>query len=164
MHGLGFSNMAQTRAACYVQLRPDAKGHLLTLTDAYDPTYYYDLSKANDFDETVRWDGEKVGYSEPFDIMRYILDIPYAEAHEYYRSPLVWGQSGAAVPVLLVTQLRITDKGSASSKLEDIVVVKEGSTLYMDMFEGIDYFEITDGKTSFYDPAKAKKMKDSPDI
>ena len=169
MHRLGFTNMAKQRAACYVQLRPDAKGHQLTLTDAYDPTYYYDLSKANDFDETVRWDGKKVGYSEPFDITRYALDTPDYEAHEYYRSPLGWGLSGAAVPVLLMTQLRVTDKGSASSKLEDVVVVKadvpkEGSTLYMDMLEGIDYFEITDGKTSYYDPAKAKKMKDSPDI
>ena len=169
MHRLGFTNRAKQRAACYVQLRPDAKGHLLTLTDAYDPTYYYDLLKANDFDATVRWDGEKVGYSEPFDIMRYILDIPYAEAHEYYRSPLGWGLLSAAVPVLLMTQLRVTDKGSASSKLEDVVVVKsdvtkEGSTLYMDMLEGIDYFEITDGKVSYYDPDKAKKLVDSPDI
>ena len=73
------------------------------------------------------------------------------------------------MPVLLMTQLRVTDKGSASSKLEDVVVVKsdvtkEGSTLYMDMLEGIDYFEITDGKVSYYDPDKAKKLVDSPDI
>ena len=43
-------------------------------------------------------------------------------------------------------------------------VTKEGSTLYMDMLEGIDYFEITDGKVSYYDPDKAKKLVDSPDI
>ncbi|MGN0067494.1 MAG: hypothetical protein ACI38V_07800 [Bacteroides sp.] len=162
------------RAVSYVRLRPDAKSHLLTLTDAYDPSYYSNWSKAVDAkDDFVLWGPPKVGYKKCFNILDYQLN---GESTKRFYPKLAdlnyWGDPEHAVPVLLMTQKKITDKGQASSKFEDVKIVNHelkqewGPTLdvYKTMWEHLEYYELIDGRITSYDEDDKKSMSQNPDI
>ena len=172
MGQLGFDGMGKRRAACYVNLRPDAKSHNISLTDDYDPSYYYNWSKALDPDDITRWDGKKVGYDTPFNIKDYALSKK-EEAHTFYSDMHHWGLSGVEIKVLLMAQKKITDKGQAYKNFDQTApgtaIVdasqKLGSkTLYQRIYEGVQYYEITDGKKASYASDDPKEMEENPDI
>ena len=167
MSHLGFQNMGSKMAACYVNLRPDAKSHLISLTDDFDPSYYYNWSKAIKVG-LVTWDGKYVGYEDEFDISHYAMKKN--DWSKYYYSDMTeWGEPSARIPVLLMTQKKITDKGQPYKNFEDSYIISatstsSGKTLYQRIYEGIEYFEITDGRKTSYASDDAKKLDDSPDI
>ena len=68
-----------------------------------------------------------------------------------------------------MTQKKITDKGQPYKNFEDSYIISatstsSGKTLYQRIYEGIEYFEITDGRKTSYASDDAKKLDDSPDI
>ena len=87
---------------------------------------------------------------------------------------VAFGEGGttpsARIPVLLMTQKKITDKGQPYKNFEDskfiinATLTSSGKTLYQRIYEGIEYFEITDGRKTSYASDDAKKLDDSPDI
>lgn len=153
-------------AVSYVRQRPDAKAHLLTLTDDYDPSYYYNWSKAVDPDDIIRWDGKTLGYQKCFNILDYALKGENTKRF-YLRIPHLknWGDSRASMPVLLMTQKKITDKGQPNSKFEDVKIIDKSRSIYDDyVCSGVKYIEITDGRMTSYDYDDTKWMKDNPDM
>ena len=157
-------------ALAYVRLRPDAKSHLLTLTDDYDPSYYYNWSKAVDGDEFVAWNGKTVGYQKCFNILDYALNGD--NTRRFYtslKSLNHWGDPKYSIPVLLMTQKKITDKGQASSKFEDVKIVNQDCVpdhnLYTWMWYYLTYLELSDGRITTYDSDNdMKTMRTNPDI
>ncbi|MGN0310270.1 MAG: hypothetical protein ACI4C3_06775, partial [Bacteroides sp.] len=168
------SSKQYERAVSYVRLRPDAKSHLLTLTDAYDPSYYYNWSIAVDAAEDfVLWDGSKVGYQKCFNILDYKLNGDNTKRFYPSLADLnYWGDPEHAVPVLLMTQKKITDKGQASSKFENVKIVDQEvdqelgprPDIYQWIWEELKYYELTDGRISSYDEDDMKSMNQNPDI
>ena len=154
----------------YVRQRPDAKSHLLTLTDDYDPSYYYTQSEAVDGDDFVFWNGKTVGYQKCFNILDYALNGDKTKRfYPNLKSLTHWGDPEYSIPVLLMTQKKITDKGQASSKFEDVNIVDQNCVtspnLYRWMWAFLEYFELSDGRTTTYDHDDGMtSMSSSPDI
>ena len=152
-------------AVSFVCQRPDAKSHLLTLTDDYDPSYYYNWSKAVDPEDIIRWDGKTIGYQKCFNILDYALNGENTKCFYPGISYLKdWGDSGSCIPVLLMTQKKITDKGQASSKFVDVKIIDQSREQYDNALASIRYYEVTDGRITSYDRDDEKLMKDNPDM
>ena len=166
MKALGFNEKGDDDwAVSYVRQRPDAKSHLLTLTDDYDPSYYYNWSIAVDGDYSIAWDGINVGYQKCFNILDYALNGDTSRRFYPRLAHLNhWGDPRASMPVLLMTQKKITDKGEASSKFEDVKIIDQSRQLYDYVCNMFRYYEITDGRITSYNEGDIKEMKNSPDI
>ena len=172
MYQLGFDGMGARRAACYVNLRPDAKSHNISLTDDYDPSYYYNWSKALDPEDIIRWDGKKVGYDTPFNLKEY--GLKQDQSRTFYSDMHHWGLGGVEIKVLLMAQKKITDKGQAYKNFDEtspgtvvldaLQQIVGSRTFYQRIYEGVQYYEITDGKKTSYASDEPKELEESPDI
>ena len=85
----------------------------------------------------------------------------------------LWGLGGVEIKVLLMAQKKITDKGQAYKNFDQTLpgtaVVdssqKLGSrTFYQRIYEGVQYYEITDGKKTSYASDEPKELEESPEI
>ena len=166
---LGLANPNQTKVVSYVSLRPDAKAHLLTLTDDYDPSYYYNLSKARKDDPVIRWDANNgVGYNGPFSILDYTLEKFNTNYKLYYPLLERWGKDHPT-PVLVMTQKKITDKGQKYKDFEDLFIVDNNTIVDEDLETNIyqyilydPHYEITDGRLGL-ESLKINFLNTNPD-
>ena len=151
----------------YVVIRPDAKSHLHTLTDDYDPSYHFNWSKAVSGNDRFRWDGETSGYSDPFNVLNYALGVDKTRCFHFMS--VDEDQDIEDVPVLLMTQKKIKDRGSEYKNFEEVFIVPadrvDGSTtFYEKIYYDETYCEITNGKKTSYSEDDVKYLRDSPDI
>lgn len=85
----------------------------------------------------------------------------------------LWGLGGVEIKVLLMAQKKITDKGQAYKNFDETspgTVILDASqklgsrTFYQRIYEGVQYYEITDGKKTSYASDEPKELEESPDI
>ena len=165
----GLAQPNSTKLVSYVSLRPDAKAHLLTLTDDYDPSYYYNLSKARKDDPVIRWDANNgVGYNGPFSILDYTLEKFNTNYKLYYPLLERWGKDHPT-PVLVMTQKKITDKGQKYKDFEDLFIVDNNTIVDEDLETNIyqyilydPHYEITDGRLGL-ESLKINFLNTNPD-
>ena len=83
-----------------------------------------------------------------------------------------WGLGGVEIKVLLMAQ-KITDKGQAYKNFDETspgTVILDASqklgsrTFYQRIYEGVQYYEITDGKKTSYASDEPKELEESPEI